>query len=125
MIIRQRNKYGYVILDLEGAMSYDDAQQLDDYVKSDVSDNSEHLILNMEKVPYVNSSALGVTLNIMKNLQKRRIRLLLMNINSEVEGLLKMTRVYPFFKVISSEESLIEERKIKELDQILEEDLHE
>lgn len=112
--------YGYDIIDLDGEIDYADSKSLEQYILENASDPSASVVLNFERVPFMNSSALSLLVRIMQTLAERERKLFIMNLNSTVLGLLEMTGVKRYFNMIHSETVLTEKEKKKDLDNELE-----
>lgn len=119
MKIEQRVNYGYVIYDVTGDITYDNFKEVEDYIKNTSLDNFNNIVLNIERVPYINSSALGWLVELMKEITIAGYQFFLMNVNQEIMGLLKLTNTLQYFKIIPNEQVLVEKEKKKELDKIL------
>lgn len=119
MKIEQRINYGYVIYDITGDITYDNFTEIEDAIKDSLPDNFLNIVLNIERVPYINSSALGWLVKLMKEITAKGYQFFLMNVNQEIMGLLKLTNTLPYFKIIPNEQVLVEKEKKKELDKIL------
>jgi len=119
MKIEQRVNYGYVIYDVTGDITYDNFKEVEDYIKNNMPDNFNNIVLNIERVPYINSSALGLLVKLMKEITIAGYQFFLMNVNQEIMGLLKLTNTVQYFKIIPNEQVLVEKEKKKELDKIL------
>ncbi|MCX8123183.1 MAG: STAS domain-containing protein [Spirochaetes bacterium] len=119
MKIEQRINYGYVIYDITGDITYENFTEIEDAIKNSLPDNFKNIVLNIERVPYINSSALGWLVKLMKEITIKGYQFFLMNVNQEIMGLLKLTNTLPYFKIIPNEQVLIEKEKKKELDKIL------
>ncbi|MEW6527479.1 MAG: STAS domain-containing protein [Spirochaetota bacterium] len=119
MKVEQRINYGYVIYDVTGDITYDNFTEIEDAIKDTLPDNFINVVLNIERVPYINSSALGWLVKLMKEVNARGYHFFLMNVNQEIMGLLKLTTTLQYFKIIPNEQVLVEKEKKKELDKIL------
>jgi len=119
MKVEQRINYGYVIYDVTGDITYDNFTEIEDAIKDTLPDNFINVVLNIERVPYINSSALGWLVKLMKEVNARGYHFFLMNVNQEIMGLLKLTNTLQYFKIIPNEQVLVEKEKKKELDKIL------
>lgn len=65
------------------------------------------LILNMEKVPYVDSSAIAVMVEALQKLRKAGGRVCLTNLSVRVKGLLEIARLDSIFVVCATEEEAL------------------
>lgn len=119
--INKRTKYGYEIFDLIGDIAYEETKEIEDFIKSNISEEYQNIILNMERVPFINSSALALLVKLVNDLKARGIKMHLMNLNETIMGLLSMTGSTKHFPIIKNEDILVNELKNKELDQVLSE----
>ncbi len=119
MKIEQRINYGYIIYDITGDITYDNFTEIEDAIKDTLPDNFINVVLNIERVPYINSSALGWLVKLMKEITALGYQFFLMNVNQEIMGLLKLTNTLQYFKIIPNEQVLVEKEKKKELNKIL------
>jgi anti-anti-sigma factor len=118
--LSHREKYDFQIIDMKGEMTYDDAEKIQNYIESVISDKTVGVVLNLAEVPYVNSSALAVLISTSDNLAGRKLNAYLMNLSESVERLLEVTGVQKFFNIIDSEEVLSQRLRSKGLDSDLE-----
>ena len=61
------------------------------------------LVLNLEKVPYVDSSAIAVMVEALQKLRKAGGKVYLTNLSPRVKGLLEIARLDSIFSVVASE----------------------
>ncbi|HOO73264.1 MAG TPA: STAS domain-containing protein [Spirochaetota bacterium] len=120
--INKRTKYGYDIFDLSGDISFDDSRVIEDYVKQNAQGEFPTIILNLDKVPFINSSALALLVKLMNDLNKQNIAMYLMNANETIRGLLDITGTARYFKIIKNEDGLTHNLKQKELNKALDMD---
>ena len=119
MKIEQRINYGYIIYDITGDITDENFAEIEDEIKNTLPENFSNVILNIERVPYINSSALGWLVKLMREVTLKGYQLFLMNVNREVMGLLKLTNTLSFFKIVPNEQFLIDKEKRNDLDKIL------
>ena len=119
--ITKRVKYGYEIFDITGEISFDEIRKIDDFIKQNTTGDYKKVIVNMLKVPFINSSALSLLVKLMRDMQNRNINLYLMNLNETIRGLLDITGSTKHFNIIKNEKILVNELKSKELDDVLNE----
>ena len=118
--ISKRSKYGYDIVDIRGELSFKELEGVEEFLQANVAEDTKNVILNLAEVPFINSSALALIVKLMQDFGSRGVELFLMNPNETVRGLFEMTGVKKYFKFIKSEESLVEKRKVEDLDDMLE-----
>ena len=75
-------------------------QELYDFIFDSVIPEPVNVILDLSNVNYINSFALGTLIRIMKELTGRSYNFHLINVNSEVKSLLKVTQMLDRFSLI-------------------------
>jgi anti-anti-sigma factor len=66
------------------------------------------LILNMSKVPYVDSSAIAVLVEVLKELRQTQGRVMLSELQPRVKGLLEIARLDSIFVIVKSDTEALE-----------------
>jgi anti-sigma B factor antagonist len=66
------------------------------------------LILNMAKVPYVDSSAIAVLVEALKELRRTQGRVMLIELQPRVKGLLEIARLDSIFVIVKDEREALE-----------------
>jgi len=117
----RRTLYNYEIIDVSGNISFDDTETIEKYISENISGEINHIVLNIENVPFINSSALAMLIKIMQKFLSSKISFHIMNANETIISLMRMTGVISHFEFIKNEESLLESLRKKELDELLEE----
>jgi anti-sigma B factor antagonist len=85
---------GHRILSLNGPVTIGNLYELQSKVRAD---RSATLILDLTKVPYMDSAGIGALVGAYVTHQKEGSRLLLIGVNERVLNALKVTRVEQFF----------------------------
>lgn len=98
------------VLVLENNLTELEVQSLQQTVNSILADkeNVKGVMVDMEKVVYINSSGIGLLIHIFKIMQARKHRLALYKLNSKVTDILKLTKLYEVFRSFADEESAVE-----------------
>jgi anti-sigma B factor antagonist len=66
------------------------------------------LILNMSKVPYVDSSAIAVLVEVLKELRQVQGRVMLAELQPRVKGLLEIARLDSIFVIVKDDREAME-----------------
>ena len=98
MAIKKREIEGHLIFDLEEDLSMDSAAKLEDAVNQAQGAGYSKVVLNIRRVDYINSFALGVLIKIMDSVEKRGIEFFLMNASENAKTLFRVTGVLDKFK---------------------------
>ncbi|MBN2435058.1 MAG: STAS domain-containing protein [Spirochaetes bacterium] len=100
MEISNRTNNQYQIFDIKGNIAFEETQEMEDYIYTNISIDKNKTIINLKEVPYLNSSALGAFVRILQTLKNRKMDLFIMNINSDIDNLFKITGVNKYFNFI-------------------------
>jgi anti-sigma B factor antagonist len=98
--VRLEEQIGGVILHLKGQfIGGAETDELKSYLK-DISDNNQNnLIINLENVTYLNSTALGVLISAHANFIKRNGKIILCNVSKSIENIFVITKLTLVFTI--------------------------
>ncbi|MEM8872879.1 MAG: STAS domain-containing protein [Planctomycetota bacterium] len=65
------------------------------------------LVLNLEGVPYMDSSAIAVLVELLQKLRANEGRIFLCNLHERVRGLLEIARLETIFELVDSEQNAL------------------
>ncbi len=104
MQITERTVSDVSILDLEGRLTIGDgAELLRDTVKTLVSQGKTKVLINLAKVPYVDSGGLGELVHCLVSAKKASGTVKLMGLTSKITDLLAITRLVTVFDTFETE----------------------
>jgi len=104
MQIAERTIGDVTILDLNGRLVAGDGDEvLRDAVDRLARNGCTKLLLNLEKVPYIDSGGLGVLVAKFVTLRKRDGHLKLCHVGPRAERVLRITKLLTVFEVVDSE----------------------
>lgn len=66
------------------------------------------IIVDMKKVPFINSAALGIFLNIFKEVEKKNGRFGLCSISNDVDNLLEITKLSSVLEIYKNQEDALD-----------------
>ena len=69
------------------------------------------IIVDMKTVPFINSAALGIFLNIYREVEKRNGRFGLCSISSDVDNLLEITKLGSVLEIFKNQEDAVDSMK--------------
>jgi anti-anti-sigma factor len=110
----KRTIKGYDIIDITGDISSDGSKEIVKYVKKSVSGKDKDLYINLEGVRHMNSAALSVLVQLVRDLGAKKINTFFMNVNEKISTLIKVAGLHNFFKFLNDEAALLD--KIEKLD---------
>ncbi len=93
---------------IKSGMEFELADQLEKYLHQE---GVPKIIIDMSKVPFMNSAALGILLNIFREIEKQYGRFGLCNINSNIDSLLETTKLNSIFEIFKNQEDALDSFK--------------
>ena len=109
MKIRVATKGEVNIVRIEGAIKsgneYDLAEKMEKYIKPNLAPK---FIIDLKKVPFINSAALGIFLNIFKHVDYLKGRMVFAGLNSDVENLMEITKLTSVFEIFKTVDEAME-----------------
>ena len=108
MKVKQREQYGAVILDLHGKLTGGpEAETFREIFKSLVQDGKKNIIVNLQKVDWINSTGLGILISGYTSVKKAGGNLVLVHVADRIENILYVTKLHLLFKTFDSEEEAV------------------
>lgn len=108
MKITQREVDNAVILDLNGKLTGGpDADQFREVFKSLIEQDKKNIIVNLEKVSWINSTGLGILISGYTSVRRGGGDLVIMNVSDRIESILYVTKLNLLFKTFESEEEAL------------------
>ena len=96
-----------VILDIEGEVDLYNAPEIKKKIKEQVDAGKHNLIINLEKVSYIDSSGIGVLISSLSQLRKVGGGLKIINVYSSVKKVFELTKLTSFFDIFDSEDAAV------------------
>ena len=107
MNIIERTLNDITVLDLDGNLALEGNAQFRECVTATIDAGTRKLIVNMAKVPYMDSSGLGEIISCYVTLQRVSGRLKLLHLNDRLQNLLALTKVTSLFETFDSEPAAV------------------
>lgn len=109
MKIKVTTKNDVHIIKIEGPIKagneFELGQKIEEYIsKGDVP----KFIIDLKKVPFINSAGLGMFLNIYKHIDGLKGRMVFTNLNSDIENLMEITKLASIFEIYKTLEEALE-----------------
>ena len=102
--IKMEEQIGGLILHLKGQfIGGNETEELRETLRKAAEDKKNTLIMNLEKVTYLNSTALGILMSAYTNFVKRNGRVVLCGVGKSIENLFvitKLTLVFPIYETL-------------------------
>jgi anti-sigma B factor antagonist len=110
--ITNREVDGVSVLALDGRIVFgEETSAVRDQVKTLLAAGKKKLVLNMEKVAYVDSTGLGMLVGVRQSAKTSNAQLRLSNVEARYSELLKMTQLWPLFEVSATEADAVRSLK--------------
>ena len=107
MEISQREADKVVILDIQGEIDLYNAPEIKDTMQKLIEAQKYSIIINLEKVSYIDSSGIGALISGLSNLKKYQGSLKIINVYASVKKVFELTKLTSFFEIYDSEEEAI------------------
>ena len=108
-----RDSDGLQILDISGEIDIYTTSQFKEAVNKIIATGQKHLVINMERVTYMDSSGFGTLLSAQKRIRPEGGTINLVKCNSPITRMLRITRLDTIFGAYISEEDAMAEIKQK------------
>ncbi len=99
-----QEKGDVVVFAPEGELDVSNIPELKKVFNQILHEGHTKVVIDLDKVTYMDSSALGVLVNGLKELRQRNGTLKIANLTGNVERIFKLTRLIKFFETYSSAE---------------------
>lgn len=101
--IKVEEQIGGSVLHLKGQfVGGEETDQLRDALREIAQLKKNNLIINLEKVTYLNSTALGVLISAHANFVKRNGKIILCNVSKSIENIFVITKLTLVFTISES-----------------------
>ncbi|MGL4369461.1 MAG: STAS domain-containing protein [Spirochaetota bacterium] len=107
MEINQRAKADVTILDISGEIDLYNAPEIKDIINQLIEDQKYNVIINLEKVSYIDSSGIGALISSLSNLKKYQGGLKIINVYASVRKVFELTKLTSFFEIFDAEDEAL------------------
>ena len=105
--IIERTLDDVTVLDLDGNLALEGNAQFRKYITAIIDAGTRKLIVNMAKVPYMDSSGLGELISCYTKLQRVSGRIKLLHLSDRLHHLLVITKLTSVFETFDSEPAAV------------------
>ncbi|MGC8765131.1 MAG: STAS domain-containing protein [Brevinematia bacterium] len=103
MEINRREVGEITIFDITGEIDLYNAPEIKEKIKEEMNKNRVNIVINLDKVTYIDSSGIGVLISSLSNLKKVGGALKLINVYASVRKVFELTKLTSFFDIYDSE----------------------
>jgi len=91
----------YKVIKPSGLLDGQNANQLRQEITNNLSDEVTTIVLDFEQVTFINSSAIGALVALLKSIRVCGKELVLCSLNEQIKMIFELTRMEQVFKIVS------------------------
>jgi anti-sigma B factor antagonist len=108
MKIKERKRDGVAILDVTGKiMGGSDSVALDGTLKTLIYEGTKNVIVNLEKVNWVNSTGLGILISGYTTVRNNGGELKLLKVSSRIQNIFMVSKLHTVFESYNDEDEAV------------------
>jgi len=107
MQIKISENNGISVCKVDGEIDINTAVEVKKIFDNLIKEKKEKIVINMEKVDYVDSSGLATLVELLKNFRKYGARLKLVSLSNKVKSLFEITKLEKLFDILDKEEEAL------------------
>lgn len=100
--INSKMSNNITIITVEGRIVYETEKEFKKYIADIISNGEIKIVLDMEKLSYINSAGLGLLINLHKNAKAQGGGISLSNLNADINELFHITNLNQIFSIFGS-----------------------
>ena len=99
MEINRRENNNIILLDINGEIDLYNAPEIKDVIAKLIDEKRYQIVINLEKVSYIDSSGIGALISSLSNLKKYQGGLKIINVAGSVRKVFELTKLTSFFEI--------------------------
>ncbi len=107
ILSRTSSKSGVKIVDIEGEIDVYTSMELKKELIGFIEGGNKKIIINLDKVNYMDSSGLGILVAVLKRLKQEDGYMKLCNMNVGIKKIFEITKLTKFFEIYEDEEKAL------------------
>lgn len=107
MEIEKRENNDIQILDVNGEIDLYNAPEIKDLINKLIEEKKYSVIINLDRVSYIDSSGIGALISSLSNLKKYQGGLKIINVSGSVRKVFELTKLTSFFEIYDNEQDAI------------------
>ena len=107
MDISRRESGNVVILDINGEIDLYNAPEIKEIISKLIEEQKYSIIINLDKVSYIDSSGIGALISSLSNLKKYQGGLKIIHVSGSVRKVFELTKLTSFFEIFDKEQDAI------------------
>jgi len=114
MEIKLRRADTIYIIDVVGEMDLYNAFKLKDVVRKMIEKKIRRYVINLDSVPYIDSSGIGALLQVFADIKKNGLRLRITGVKGSVRKVIELTKLAQYFPIVADLDLAIQQLKASE-----------
>lgn len=102
MDIKLRRYNTIYIIDISGDMDLYNAHRLKDVVAKLIEKGIREIVINLEKVDYLDSSGVGSLIHVFTQVKQNQAQLKIAHVHGSVEKVIRLTKLMDYFPIVGS-----------------------
>jgi anti-sigma B factor antagonist len=102
MDIKLRRYNTIYIIDISGDMDLYNAHRLKDVVAKLIEKGIRELVVNLEKVDYLDSSGVGSLIHVFTQVKQNQAQFRIAHVHGSVEKVIRLTKLMDYFPIVDS-----------------------
>jgi len=107
MAVKTESKNGLMVCYIEGDVDINSSPDLKKVFDKLISKKTPKIVINLVKVPYVDSSGLATLVGILKDMRAYGGKMRLAHVSPKIKSLFEITKLDKLFEIMASEEEAI------------------
>lgn len=95
------------IIDIEGEVDVYTSMELKKELNNLIDAGEKRMIVNLEKVVYMDSSGLGILVAVLKRIRSEKGNMKLIKLTPGIKKIFELTRLTKFFEIFDNEEAAV------------------
>lgn len=97
------------IIDVKGDMDLYNAHELKDVVNRLIHKSVTKIVINLEKVDYIDSSGVGALIHIFTSIKRNGFKLRITNVHGSVAKVIKLTKLMGYFPIVDDVKTALQQ----------------
>jgi len=97
------------IVDVKGDMDLYNAHELKNVVNKLIEKGISRIVINLEKVDYIDSSGVGALIHIFTSVKRNGYNLRIANVHGSVAKVIKLTKLMGYFPIVDEVKTALQE----------------
>lgn len=107
IIVKEEKTKKIKIVEIEGEVDVYTSMELKKELNNLIDNGEKRIVVNLEKVVYMDSSGLGILVAILKRIRSEKGNMKLIKLTPGIKKIFELTRLTKFFEIFDAEDTAI------------------